>query len=231
MSARRVSTLTALLLKSQAALKHLNSKPRLALDLKLPDLEIPATLKSLPKELVADILAMEPAGTLDVQARLEGPADQGTAVIKNADVRLHNVQATAGGIRPNLNGGLDLNGDRLTSQDLVIDAAGSQARVDLSAQNLFNTPVSSPRISVLKNVNLDKLLKNSAPAPSAGTKMPDKKTKQPIRNAANPAEEIGPFDLPVSADGTVKITRAVYRGLTIDDFNLAFRLGRQYSDH
>ncbi len=204
-------------------IENMNNKPQLALDLRLPSLKFPNALTALPKELVADVLALDPSGVLDIQARIEGPFDQGASIIKNADVRLKNVQATAGGMRPNLNGSLKLTGDQLISEDLVMNAGGSQAGIDLSAKNLFDKPIITQHINA-KRVDLDALLQTSASTPADNA---NKRTHTKVQSGskeAQAAEEIGPFDLSLRVDGTVKIGEIVYKGLTINDFNLAYRL-------
>ncbi|MDO3376566.1 AsmA family protein [Geoalkalibacter halelectricus] len=203
--------------EASGRIEQFDAEPRLAMDLRVPSLDLRKALAALPSALVADVKELDPAGVVDVRARLEGAADQGAALLKNAEVRLQDVQATAGGMRPALNGRLNLDGDRLESQDLVMRAAGNQARIDLKASNLFGEPIVVSQHISADRFDLDALLQAAA-GPAAAT------AREPAPQATAPAEEIGPFDLPLRADGTVKIGQTVYKGLTINDFDLAYRL-------
>jgi len=198
-------------------IESLDTVPRLAIDAQLPDLDIAAALAALPAGLVAGASGLKPAGTIDIMARIEGPADRGTDLLKNARVRMDNVQATLGSMRPALNGILNLAGDRLSSQDLVIDTPAGRARMDLTAGNLFSTPISTTQNISAERLNFDALLQalSGDATDTTGAQAPP---------GAGTAEEAGPFDLPVRANGTVNVTQAVYRGLTIDDLHMTYRL-------
>ena len=203
--------------EASGRVEQFDTEPRVALDLRVPALDLRKALAALPQNLVADALDMSPAGVVDVRARLEGSVDQGAALLKGAEVHLQNVQATVAGLRPALDGRLILNGDQLTSQDLIMREGANQARIDLKASNLFGETIVVSQHLSSERFDLDALLQASA-APAAST------ARQPAPAATGPAEEIGPFDIPVRADGTVKIAKTVYKGLAVDDFDLAYRL-------
>ncbi|MBM4310726.1 MAG: AsmA family protein [Deltaproteobacteria bacterium] len=200
-------------------IEQLDSNPLLSLDVSAPGLSVAALMAALPPELVAEASAMNPSGSLDIQARLEGPAES-AAVLKKTEIRLREVQATLGGMRPVLSGSLQLTDDRLVSQDLMLDAAGSRASIELTAENLFDTPIITTQRISAERFDIDALFTTS----TAGGRSAGSKKSAPQQEKLKPAEEIGPFDLPVRADGTVKIARAVYKGLIINDFDCVYRL-------
>ena len=190
--------------------------PKIALDVKVPALDVRKALAALPNALVEDAAAFNPVGVVEMTARLEGAADAGAALLKSAQVVLKDVQADAGGLRPAINGALDLTGDQLTSRDLVVVAGDNRARVDLSARNLFGQPIIVNHAVSSERFSIDALLPGSA-APAAAA-APSAAVKD------QPAEEIGPIELPLTVNGTVKIAETVYKGLAVNDFDLAYKL-------
>jgi AsmA protein len=189
--------------------------PHLAMDVKVPGLDLRKALAALPRELVQDAAEFDPSGTVELTARLEGLADEGAAMLKKAQVVLRDVQANAGDLRPAVNGALDLDGDRLVSRDLILVAGENRARIDLNASNLFGEPIAVNHAVTSERFNLDALLQGTA-APAAAA------PAAPATDA--PAEEIGPIELPLTVNGTVKIGQTLYKGLTIHDFDLAYKL-------
>lgn len=190
--------------------------PQIDLDVKVPALDLRKAFAALPNALVEDAAAFNPAGVVEMTARLEGAADSGAALLKSAQVVLRDVQADAGGLRPAINGALDLTGDQVTSRDLVVVAGDNRARVDLNARNLFGQPIIVNHAVTSERFNIDALLPGSA-APAAAA-APSAAVKD------QPAEEIGPIELPLTVNGTVKIAETVYKGLAVNDFDLAYKL-------
>ncbi len=200
-------------------IEQLDDTALLALDVRAPDLSIAAVLAALPAGLVSDASAMNPAGTVDIEARIEGSGDHGAELLTTARITLRDVQASLGSTRPTLNGALQLSGNRLISQDLVLTTAGSQAAIDLSAENLFSTPIKTTQRIKAERFDLDALLQ-----PSTTETRDSAAQKASVPAGTNAPAEIGPFDLNIAADGTVTIARAVFRGLPINDFTCIYRL-------
>ncbi|WP_305046314.1 AsmA family protein [Geoalkalibacter sp.] len=192
------------------------TQPALALDVRVPSLDLRKALAALPQELVKDATAFDPAGAVELTARLEGPVDKGAALLQGAEVRMQAVEANVGHLRPALNGLLKLQGDQLASQDLTVRAGDNRAQVDLKASNLFGKPIKATTHVVSERFDLDALLATGAAPAAAG--MPGSAAPQKA------AEEIGPFDIPLTAEGTVKIAQALYKGMNVSDFDLAYRL-------
>jgi AsmA protein len=207
--------LNGIVAETVGSIVNFDSEPSLALNITLPETPISTALAALPPALATDLLTMNPTGFITAQARLAGIPDS-PAVLKDARIRLRDVEATTGGMRPGLNGSLLLTGDRIVSQDLIVTAAGNRAHIDLQAENLFDKPIHASAHISADHFDIDALLQPTASSA--------RKTSPQKPETAVSAEEIGPFDLPVHANGCVKIAQAVYRGLTINDFNLTYRL-------
>jgi len=140
---------------------------------------------------------------------------KGAELLRSAEIRLAGVQANVGGLRPALSGQLNVQGDTLDSRDLTLVAGDNRAAIELKASNLYGKPIQVSSRVTSERFELDPLLQTSA-ATAAETA-----TKQ--GEAATPVE-VGPFDLPLRADGSVQIRKTVYKGLAMDDFDLRYRL-------
>lgn len=189
--------------------------PSVDLTAKLVDLDLRQAIAALPPELVADIKGLDPAGTVNLSARLAGLADKGAELLQSAEVRLSGVQANVGGLRPALSGQLDLQGDSLESRDLALVAGDNRAAIDLKASNLYGKPIQVSSRVTSERFELDPLLQTMAPS-AAETPVKQEKSSTPV--------EVGPFYLPLLAEGSVQIKKTVYKGMTLDDFDLRYRL-------
>jgi AsmA protein len=193
------------------------TEPQLDLTVTVPETDLKKLVAALPPALAQKARPFDPSGAVSARARLAGATATPKKLLKDGEVRLAAVQASAGGLRPEINGSLLLQGDSFSSRDLTVAAGGNRATVDLKGANLLGKPVSvAARVSA-ERFELDKLLQTGGaaggPKPGAGT-------------AGAPAREIGPFDLPLRADATVQIKKTVFKGLAVDDFDLHALLDR-----
>lgn len=187
--------------------------PLLDLTASLSELDLKKAFAEAPPGLTKKVQTFDPAGTVSLKARLVGPTAEPKKLLKEAEVRLAAVQVTAAGLRPEVNGALLLRGDALSSRDLTLASGGNRAAVDLMAANLFGKPVSVAARITADRFDLDPLLKKSGAGAGAGEGA----------TGAAPAkapEEVGPFDLPLRADATVRIGQTLYKGLAIEKFDL-----------
>lgn len=182
---------------------------------KLVDLDLRQAIAALPPGLIADVKGMDPAGTVNLTARLAGPLDKGAELLHSAEIRLSGVQANVGGLRPALSGQVYLKGDSLDSRDLALVAGDNRAAIELKASNLYGNPIQVSSRVTSERFELDPLFQAKA-APVAES------SAKPVESAA--PVEVGPFDLPLRADGSVQIKKTVFKGLTMDDFDLRYRL-------
>jgi len=186
--------------------------PRVDLQLALPALDLRQALDALPPGMVAATDGLDPAGKLDLQVHLAGTTDHPAALLQEGSLRLSAVQASLAGLRPALSGSLAIKGGALTSQGLQLVAGDNRADLDLKVADLFARP-----LVVTLKTSADRLLLD--PLVAAGR--PPKDT--PVAADAPqspPATEPGPLDLPLTADVTMTVKKAIYQGLECQDFFL-----------
>ena len=194
----------------------LTKGPSLNLDVDVPALQIRTALDSIPKAVVGDTGSLDPAGSVSLKAKLSGPVSDVMGALKSATVTLEKVQATAGGYRPALSGRLSLVGDQLTSEDLTLLMGDNKAAINLKASKLFSKTIIVNADVTSDRFELDPLLKGGAGSAVA--------TDQSGALEAGKSEEIGPFDIPLHASGTVKVGEAVWKSLSIKDFLARYEL-------
>ncbi len=183
----------------------------------LPDLDLRNAIAAVPKGLVKDLDDLNPAGVVNARLHLAGSTAEPVKLLSDGDIRLDSVQATAGGVRPALSGLLVLKSDAVSTDNLQLTLGDNQAIIKFRAANLTGKPMVVSSTVTADRFLLDPLLKTTAgPAAVAGQEV------KPARSA--PAEEIGPFDLPLRVDGTVEVKQAIYQGLAIDNFAMHFKL-------
>ncbi|BCR05142.1 hypothetical protein DESUT3_22110 [Desulfuromonas versatilis] len=199
--------------------ENLKAKPLLDVTLAIPDLDLRSALAAVPKELVQGAAGLNPSGKLNARIHLAGTTDAPLKLLQEGQLTLDGVQVTAGGERPSLSGVFSLKGDSVASDNLQLKLGDNQANIGLKAGNLFGKPIVISSAVTSERFLIDPLLKGAAAPAVAG----EEAKPAPAAKGA-PASEIGPFDLPLKADGTVKIKQALYQGLSIDNFDMAYRL-------
>lgn len=185
---------------------------RVELQAVLPPLDLKQALAALPAELVGDLAPLQPSGEVSARLTLAGLVEEPKSLLQQGEVQLAPIEVTAGGGRPSLRGTLRLTGDSLRSENLQLSMGENQAAIQLQADNLLGDIIRVSSAVQADRFALDPLLQTAA-APAATT---------PSKPA--PAKAAEPLDLPLVADGTVRIGQTVYQGLTIDDFDLAYHL-------
>ncbi len=193
--------------------------PNIDLNLTVPDLTIREAINAVPHNLVGDISSLDPAGSLSAEAVLAGSPEDAQSLLKSAQVGLSDVQATAGGYRPAFSGRLLLKGDQLHSEGLQVRLGDNNADIKLTASRLFTPPlVVTADISSSKFLLEPLLMGSASPVAAAeeGTADPghDEGSKEPL----------GPFDIPVHATGTISVAEAIWKNLSINDFNARYEL-------
>jgi AsmA protein len=195
------------------------SDPSLQLDITLPALQIRQALAAVPAGLVGDVSSFDPAGTVSAKAKIAGGLSEAHALLKTASVDLDNVQATAGGYRPALTGRLSIVGDQVTSNGLSVRLGDNKADIDLVAKHLFAQPVIVRADITSDRFELEPLLQGGA-----GSTIATDQSENVDGGGQSSQEEVGPFDLPLQASGSIKVAEAVWKGLTIKDFLASYEL-------
>lgn len=197
-------------------LTDLKGKPTFDGALTIPAAELKPLLAALPAGLVKSVTALNPTGRIGARLHLAGPLSAGKALVQNGEVRLEGVQVETGGLAPVLTGGLQLKGDTLAAKDLQLQAGDNAASIDFQAGNLFGKPITLSSQIRSQRFLIDPLLKTGAGAGAGSSDATAPSTKD--------GAELGPFDLPLTADGTVRIAQTTYKGLAMEDFQLDYRL-------
>ncbi len=196
----------------------LMGKPALDLAVTVPNLQIGQAVEAIPQGLIGDLRSFDPTGTVTAEASLSGPMDAALGLLKSATIELDNVQADAGGQRPAFSGRLLLAGAELSSKGLQVRLGDNNADIDFNASHIFSKPVNVRANITSERFLLEPLLVGSA-APAAALEKGGGTAEG--RTATS---EIGPFDIPLQATGSIKITETVWKGLVIKDFLAQYEL-------
>lgn len=193
--------------------------PTLNLTLSVPDLKIRQAIDAVPQSFVGDVRSLDPAGSLSAVATLAGSFENPQSLLKSIQVDLEDVQATAGGHRPAFSGRLLLSGNHINSEGLKVRLGDNHADIKLTANRLYTSPVVVTADITSKRFLLEPLLFSSA-SPAA--------VAEEVTTGASEGkggdEELGPFDIPVHATGTISVAEALWKDLTIRDFIARYEL-------
>jgi len=192
--------------------------PMVDFQVALKSLDLRSALAAAPPQLVAPVKALEPSGNLDARFHLAGSTDKPLELLRDGRIDLKDIRATVAGLRPTLDGGLEIQGDTLASKDLFLVEGDNRADLDLKASNLFGKPIVIKSAISAEKFALDPIL-----AASAAPVVP---ATEGAEQAKEPGEEVGPLDLPLKADGSVNIGQTLYKGLAIDDFVMSWHLAK-----
>ncbi len=205
-----------LVAEATGKIKNLFGQQDLAMQLNVPGIDLRQAMQSLPAGLVAGARDTDPSGMVKVDAQLAGGLDNPVKLLRKAVVTLDNVQIAANGQRPAIFGLLRFADEKLVSEGLEMRMGENRARIDLNASNLFGKTIVVKADVASESFLLDPLLSAGGAAGVAAAKggVP----------ATGNGEELGPFDIPVLASGTLSIGKTVYKTLAIDDFVARYQL-------
>ncbi len=209
--------LNGIALHLEGQVTSLTGAPAVDLELEIPGLDLRDAVQALPAGLLGPAVGdLDPAGQVKVKASLIGSVDAPLELLREATVALDKVQASAGGQRPSLDGRLLLDGSSLKSEGLTLGLGENRADLALTAANLFGTPIVVRADVTSKKFLLDPLLQGGAAAAAGG---------DAAAAESNATEtELGPFDIPVRAEGEVRIGETLWKGMRIDDFVASYQL-------
>ena len=200
----------------------------LELDVTLPSQAADRILSALPSSIRAKAGNFTPSGNISAEARLEGPLKDADRLLKKAVLNLEKIRLLSGGnsgVPIEVNGMLALAGKSLKSRNLTV-TAGKESRlaIDLQVENIKAKTVNVKTDITSRLVDLDEIT-GYMRQDNAGE---DSGQAQPADTAhgktAEAREEPGPFDIPVTASGTVNIGLVKFQGMDITDFLLAYIL-------
>lgn len=178
----------------------------------VPKVDLAAALAKVPPELLAGVAGFAPSGQVAARARLSGPLSEPRGLLKEAELSLTDLQVTAAGQRPAVSGTLRLTGDRLASEGLVVRLGGNSAQVKVTAANLFGRPIVATADLVSQRFQIEPLLQGGGSAAAAG------------QRGAGSGGDLDPFDLPLQANGSLRIGETTWKGLAVRDFLAEYTL-------
>jgi len=210
-----------LVAEASGKVQGVQTRPVLDLQFSVPALDLQQALQSVPTALVDGVKELQPAGTVVVSAQLAGSPDDPVKLLRRATVALNNVQISGGGHRPALNGKLNLADGTMRSEGLVMQLGDNRAAIDLTASNLFGKIMIVQADVTSEQFLLEPLLGAGG---AAGVAASGGSGKGGQTAKAEALDELGPFELPVQANGTLQVGKALYKELAIDDFVAKYQL-------
>lgn len=201
----------------QARLDQLGERPAIHGTATLSRIDLSTLPEILPPALLGNIPKMKPSGFVHARFQLEGGLNLPKAMLKKGEVRLDGVQADAGTLRPQLTGNLILTKDTLQGSKLNLVLGEDRALLDLTAENLMGKPIRVTSGLTADRLQLDKLLGRASGKKAtndAGTKTKAKTEKR----------QLGPYNFPISALGTLRVGQAVWRNTLIEDLSARYQL-------
>jgi AsmA protein len=195
------------------------TEPSLSITLFVPDLKIRQAIDAVPQSLVGDVSSLDPAGSISAEASLVGSFENPQSLLKSAQVDLKEVQATAGGQRPAFSGRLLMSGNHINSEGLKVRLGDNNADIKLTVNRLYTSPVIVSADITSKRFMLEPLLVGSVSPVAAAEEVATGATGE-----QGSSEELGPFDIPVHATGTIAVAEAHWKKLVISDFIARYEL-------
>jgi len=196
---------------------NLTKDPKGELTLSIPPMDLAMLTKSLPRNVLDKVARLDLSGTLQASVRLTGRFDQPLRMLHSGEATLDQVQFAAGGQHPAISGRLKLASEQMVSEGLTVTLGDNRANLKVTGRNLFDRPLVVTADVTAPRFLIEPLLQGSgAAAVAAGS-------GQPSGAAAKP-DVVGPFDWPVQASGTVRVGEAIWKGMSIRDFQVDYLL-------
>jgi len=206
-------------LQLEGELLDWNNTARFELDIAVDKLKLRDAIASLPAELTSRSNGLDPAGTISLQAKLQGDVTQEPlSWIRQATLDLDELQGNIGELRPSLSGPLTLAGQKLSAAGLRLAAGDNQATVDIGIANILSRPLQLHTAVQADSIDLDLLGTSEQSSPGAPSDTPAG------TDSAAPAEEVGPFDWPIDGEGSAQIKQLKTHGITSEDVEFHYYL-------
>ncbi len=208
--------INGILLSAKGSILSFREAPQMDIMALLPRISLSDIVAAAPQNLVTPVLEMRPAGNISAQFHLKGSPDKPEAIVEKGEITLEKAGVTINELTPEVSGSIRIIKDGAASDNLVIDLAGSPLRLSLTAENLMGEIKRIQHTLTADILDIDRLLaslgaEEQTPAPPPG-------------DTTGTPEEPGPFDLPLDVKGDVRVAKAVFKGLSIDNFDLQYLL-------
>ncbi|MCF8110654.1 MAG: AsmA family protein [Desulfobacteraceae bacterium] len=205
--------------------------PEIDISLELPETDIKKILAAIPEALAKTVEKTDPFGRIEVQIRLAGTADKPERLLQSGKVRLDSAGALINNLKASASGYIILSPDRIFSEETEVKLGGDTALLNFEITDYFSDPVRISNTVTAKRLDLDRLIAaaGGTGAKDAGNVKGDAgkaEATDKAKNSGNSSQKhaIGPFDLPVRAEGQIRVQEARYRGLPVQDLLAKYTL-------
>jgi len=206
-------------LQLEGELQDWENTARFEMDIAVDKLKLRDAIASLPVELTSHSNGLDPAGTISLQAKLQGDVNQQPlSWIRQATLDLDELQGNIGELRPSLSGPVTLTEQNLSAAGLRLAAGDNQANVDFSIANILSSPLKLHTAVQADSIDLDLLGSTGQRSPGAPGDTPAG------TDSATPEDEVGPFDWPLDGEGSAQIKQLKMHGITSEDVELHYYL-------
>ena len=201
--------------KASGTIKNFFADPDFDVVVTSTDLDLEKLALALPEGVRTEVEQFQPSGKLSLHVQLGGTLHNPKKLVKVGKLNFNKAQFSSHNLRPSVVGALHYSNERLISEDLFVELDGNNARVDLKARGFFSQiPVVEMNITS-ERFQLEPLLGlgGVASVPAKG---------QP--GVVKTAKTVGARNIPLRATGVIKLKKALFRDLQIDEFAAEYQL-------
>ena len=186
--------------------------PALSGELTIGDSDMTKLVAGLPAGISGRMVKLSPRGEFAVKISLEGGIKAPFAMLRSGEIQLKGVGFSPGETPTTLSGDLLLADGAISSRDLAVDLGKDRLSLQLKTSKLDKRPIGIELSASGGTIDLD----------AAST--PVKGGKDTTHPAPPTGKDAGPINLPVKANGSVRVASINYRGLTVSGLSLRYRL-------
>ncbi|MCK5825733.1 MAG: AsmA family protein [Desulfuromusa sp.] len=204
------------------------AEPYMVSTLFLKKLDLREVMQNLPDQFARDYKKYSFAGLIDGQVDFSGQLDSGVALISSAQLKLSELRASLGSLRAGASGDINYSDNTLQTDNLLLQYGDQQVQLkskgEMGSDNIFRGKFKLSTDQLDLNKILDEAGSVSNPESNPETKLetvsnnPDSKrvTTSQVKRRKTLDDDVGPFDIPVAMQGTIKIKQLIYKKLNID---------------
>ena len=186
------------------------AEPLLKVVLSLNQLDLRTVMQNVPEPLIHEYLNYSLAGMINGRLEIAGKPSSGAQLLRSARIELGDVQVSAQNIRGGISGQIDYADQKLVADNLVLNYGGNEVNLKLTASDLLGKRPQGNFTLTATEIDLNRLTATAGDASAA----PREAGEEPVAGS-EPAEEIGPIDVPLDLTGRVAIDRVLYKKVTL----------------
>lgn len=199
-----------------------SDQPFLVFSLLFNQLDLRTVMQNLPAKISRDYQQYSLAGLIDGRIDFAGRSGDGIDLLKAARLTLTDIRASAENLRAGISGDIAYDEKILKSDNLQLEYSGQKitAQVDAEKQSdglfhgKFNLFTDTFDFNSLSSEKTEK-------AESANE---SRQGETPVSREKTLADDIGPYDLPVSMTGTLVAKHVLYKQLDVSDVSADLKI-------